>query len=234
MTPHNGTTHLAPTTETISTTDAFALSEQYYQTLSSVLPGFVVRNAQKQIIEHSINAISHQQILALQAETGVGKTLGYLLSALPYVNNGKKRLVISTNTVALQNQLMDKDLPLLIKHLNPALKVTVAKGSQRYYCPKRALALLSKTEQSTQDPLDLNVDDDLENEQQKNHTHHQMALINTIYQDFNDETFDGDLDSCRYPNIDSVSSSINRHPERCEKKRLCPFGGKCPYYRVRS
>ncbi|MGH7738107.1 MAG: ATP-dependent DNA helicase [Candidatus Tyrphobacter sp.] len=69
----------------------------------------------------------------VEAGTGVGKSLAYLV---PAVRSGKK-VVLSTGTIALQEQLVDKDIPLVVRALDIPLRVTMLKGRRHYLCKEK-------------------------------------------------------------------------------------------------
>src|SRR5690554_1212454 len=73
----------------------------------------------------------------VEAGTGTGKTLAYLIAAIPVARALGKTLVISTATVALQDQIVLKDLPDLRKHSKLDFSWTLAKGRDRYLCMSR-------------------------------------------------------------------------------------------------
>ncbi|WP_166259776.1 ATP-dependent DNA helicase DinG [Marinobacter salicampi] len=73
----------------------------------------------------------------VEAGTGTGKTLAYLIAAIPVAKALGKKLVISTATVALQDQIVNKDLPDLKQHSSLAFTWTLAKGRGRYLCLSR-------------------------------------------------------------------------------------------------
>jgi ATP-dependent DNA helicase DinG len=73
-------------------------------------------------------------IAVIEAGTGTGKTLGYLLPVLPIARAMGKRVVVATGTVALQSQLIDKDIPELLEATDWRYKVVLAKGRGRYLC----------------------------------------------------------------------------------------------------
>lgn len=75
-----------------------------------------------------------QRICVIEAGTGTGKSLAYCLGALPLALAQKKKLVISTATVALQEQLISKELPFFRKHSGLDFKFDLVKGRQRYIC----------------------------------------------------------------------------------------------------
>jgi ATP-dependent DNA helicase DinG len=68
--------------------------------------------------------------LAVEAETGIGKTLAYLI---PAVLSGQK-IIISTGTINLQEQILNKEIPFIKKHIDPTLKALCVKGRQNYLC----------------------------------------------------------------------------------------------------
>ncbi|MGP9466230.1 ATP-dependent DNA helicase DinG [Halomonas sp. TP35] len=77
---------------------------------------------------------SDSHVCVLEAGTGTGKTLAYLIAALPIAKARGKRLVISTATVALQEQVLNQDLPALASHSGIAFRYALAKGRGRYVC----------------------------------------------------------------------------------------------------
>jgi len=98
--------------------------------LARALPGFEARPGQvrmSQLIERGILEGAHTIV---EAGTGVGKSLAYLVPAL---RSGKK-VVISTGTIALQEQLIRKDLPLVLKALDSPIQPVLLKGRNHYLC----------------------------------------------------------------------------------------------------
>ena len=80
---------------------------------------------------------SDNGICVVEAGTGTGKTIAYLLSTLPLARLMGKQVVISTGTVALQEQLVNKDIPMLLKSANWDCNISLVKGRGRYLCPLR-------------------------------------------------------------------------------------------------
>ena len=78
-------------------------------------------------------AIEERNHLCLEAATGTGKTLAYLIPALA----SDRRVIISTATKNLQEQLFLRDIPFLQKYLFPEVEVTYMKGRQNYICLKK-------------------------------------------------------------------------------------------------
>jgi ATP-dependent DNA helicase DinG len=98
--------------------------------LARVLPGYEERPAQQRLAD-AVGSVLHEGgVLLAEAGTGTGKTLAYLF---PAVELGR-RVVVSTGTKNLQEQLLQKDLPLLARALGRDLSVAVMKGRGNYLC----------------------------------------------------------------------------------------------------
>jgi ATP-dependent DNA helicase DinG len=80
-------------------------------------------------------------IVAIEAGTGTGKTLAYLIPAIYWALQNKERAVISTNTINLQEQLMKKDIPMLLSALNVDCKSVLVKGRGNYVCLRKLFML---------------------------------------------------------------------------------------------
>jgi DNA polymerase-3 subunit epsilon/ATP-dependent DNA helicase DinG len=98
------------------------------------------------------DAFSQQKHLMVEAGTGTGKSLAYLIPAAAWALQNGERVVISTNTIALQDQLVNKDIPDMIAALDLDINVSVLKGRNNYLCPRR-LNLLRKRQPENVDEL---------------------------------------------------------------------------------
>lgn len=98
--------------------------------LLAAKPGFRFRRQQFEMAVAVAEAIEKNEALVVEAGTGVGKTFAYLVPALL---SGRK-LLISTGTKALQDQLLHRDLPLLLEHLSVSAHVCQLKGRSNYVC----------------------------------------------------------------------------------------------------
>src|SRR6267154_2602620 len=76
-------------------------------------PNFEFRPQQQQMASEVARALEHGEHLAVEAGTGVGKSLAYLVPAILYAVARKKKAIVSTHTINLQEQLTHKDLPML-------------------------------------------------------------------------------------------------------------------------
>jgi ATP-dependent DNA helicase DinG len=114
----------------------------WYKALQQQIPDFIPRSPQRQMIAEVAKTLAGDEgrHLAIEAPTGVGKTLSYLIPGIAIARGEQKTLVVSTANVALQDQIYSKDLPLLRKII-PDLKFTAAFGRGRYVCPRNLAAL---------------------------------------------------------------------------------------------
>jgi ATP-dependent DNA helicase DinG len=82
-------------------------------------------------------ALEEERHLVVEAGTGVGKSMAYLAPAILYAINKKKKAIVSTHTINLQEQLLHKDIPILRKSLPVEFEAALMKGRQNYVCPRR-------------------------------------------------------------------------------------------------
>ncbi len=101
------------------------------------LPGYEVRPEQRTMAEAIARAFESEHHLAVEAGTGVGKTFAYLLPAIDQIVHHKKRVVVSTHTIALQEQLIHKDIPFLKDALGLQFNAELVKGRNNYLSLRR-------------------------------------------------------------------------------------------------
>ena len=101
--------------------------------LSQRLSQYEFRNSQLRMSEAVLEAIGESYHLCVEAGTGTGKTLAYLIPAL----RSGKRVIVSTATCNLQDQLFFNDIPFIRRHLYPSLAASYMKGRQNYLCLKK-------------------------------------------------------------------------------------------------
>ena len=82
-------------------------------------------------------ALEEERHLVVEAGTGVGKSIAYLVPAILFAIEQKKKAIISTHTINLQEQLLHKDIPILKKILPVEFEAALMKGRQNYLCPRR-------------------------------------------------------------------------------------------------
>lgn len=99
--------------------------------------GFESRPQQVEMADHVAQALEAGEHLAVEAGTGVGKSLAYLIPAIKAALDLNIQVVVSTYTISLQEQLMKKDLPMIQKLLDRPFKAVLAKGRSNYLCLRR-------------------------------------------------------------------------------------------------
>jgi ATP-dependent DNA helicase DinG len=101
------------------------------------LPAYEPREAQLNLMKLIIRGFNEDAFAAAEAGTGVGKSFAYLLPAVHYALANDERIVISTATITLQQQLFEKDIPLVTGALNKKVKAVLMKGRGNYLCLRR-------------------------------------------------------------------------------------------------
>lgn len=187
-----------------------------HQRLKSQLPGYQPRPAQNKLIAEIASIIAgnyhrHDRIGLIEAGTGTGKSLAYLLGTLPYALSQKKTLVIATATVALQEQLVHKDLPFFCQHSGVEFDFTLVKGRQRYACMERL-------QQQIQQPM-LFATSEPDPQQQQ--------LLQRLLIAWQERRWLGDRDSLPESVTDELWYNLQADAHYCSKTqhrhRHCPF-----------
>ncbi|MGH9273705.1 MAG: ATP-dependent DNA helicase, partial [Acidimicrobiales bacterium] len=118
--------------------------------VTAALPAGEERLGQAEMAEAVAQSIAEKRHLAVQAGTGTGKTLAYLVPAVL----SRKRTIVATATKALQDQLAGKDLPFLQQHLDEHFDWAILKGRSNYLCLQRLSELTAKDSTGEQLGLD--------------------------------------------------------------------------------
>ncbi len=98
---------------------------------------FEFRAEQQEMAARIAKALEDEQHLVVEAGTGVGKSLAYLVPSVLFALERHKKAIISTHTINLQEQLLHKDIPILKKVLPVEFEAALMKGRQNYLCPRR-------------------------------------------------------------------------------------------------
>ena len=110
---------------------------EYGGPFSQYFDAFEQRPEQVGMIRAVTDALSYGQHLMVEAGTGVGKSFAYLVPAALFSLQNNTRVVVSTNTINLQDQLIQRDLPNLSQALDLDFRFSVLKGRSNYLCPRR-------------------------------------------------------------------------------------------------
>ncbi|MCB1136282.1 MAG: DEAD/DEAH box helicase family protein [Chlamydiia bacterium] len=203
----------SPTTDARPRLDAQELLEVLSSDglLSQSVRGFEVRDEQRAMMADIIAAYNDQQIALIEAGTGTGKSLAYLLPAMLWAVRAKQRTVISTNTINLQEQLLSKDIPLLRDALGLNLRAVLVKGMSNYLC-------LRKHEEAMEEINLLNV---FEAEELQ-----QIDAWQT-------QTSDGTRTSLPMVPQGSTWEKVMAESDTCSGK-ACPHFAKCFFFKARA
>lgn len=167
-------------------------------------------------------------VVAVEAGTGTGKTVAYSLAAIPVAKAAGKRLVIATATVALQEQIVHKDLPDLIRNSGLSFSFALAKGRGRYLCLSRLDALLQEG-QAQSATAQLFADEgfriDVDEASQK--------LYTGMVEKLAGNRWDGDRDTWPEELDDQVWSRLTTDHSQCTN-RHCPNFQQCAFYKARE
>jgi len=190
-----------------------------YQNLKDSMDTFIPRRGQNFLIAEIAKTLGgeydkERRILVAEAGTGIGKSLAYLIGAIPYAQANNKKIVISTATVALQEQLLAKDLPLFYRIYQKPLKFMLAKGRQRYCCAERLADACSDA------PSQLSLFNEKPHASDK-------TLLDNLYKALSSGKWDGDRDNWPQMIPDRVWRTIASDKHTCKMSfpahRNCPF-----------
>jgi DNA polymerase-3 subunit epsilon/ATP-dependent DNA helicase DinG len=117
--------------------DEVASILEYGGAFADYFPEFEFRPQQVEMVRAVTQALSEERHLLVEASTGVGKSFAYLIPAALWSKENNARVVISTNTINLQDQLIHKDIPDLLNALGIDFQASVLKGRSNYLCPRR-------------------------------------------------------------------------------------------------
>ncbi|WP_105200553.1 ATP-dependent DNA helicase DinG [Pseudoalteromonas sp. T1lg10] len=158
-----------------------------------------------------------QRICVIEAGTGTGKSLAYCLGALPIALKANKKLVISTATVALQEQLLFKELPFFAEHSGLTFSYDLVKGRGRYICAHKLENAVNGDEQ--QMALMPTLSSPLSEMEQK--------CLKQLHQAYSNKKWQGDRDSWADVIPDRVWGLISGDKHSCQRQmkahQTCPF-----------
>ncbi|TSE31867.1 ATP-dependent DNA helicase DinG [Tepidimonas charontis] len=172
-------------------------------------------------------ATAQRRLAIIQAGTGVGKSLAYLAPALVVAQARQTRVLVSTATVALQEQLVQQDLPALAQRLPFAFRWALAKGRGRYVCRLKLERWLSEPD------AELPALDDEAVAAPAASSAERQAWLRARAHDLAHGRWDGDRDSLAEPPEAAWWAAIAAEAASCTA-RHCPLYGDCAYYQQRK
>ena len=183
---------------------------------------FKPRRGQRQMIAQIARSLSadSDRVAVVEAGTGTGKTAAYCLAAIPVAQSLNKTIVLSTATVALQEQVILQDLPDIQERAGLKFSLTLAKGRGRYLCLKRLDDHLKYQDQQEIPIFDVTDED---------HTVLYQEMLNR----FSQGQWDGEVDSWSEGLSDAAWSAVITDHRGCSNSR-CSFFKQCPFFRARG
>ncbi|MBV8377081.1 MAG: ATP-dependent DNA helicase, partial [Verrucomicrobia bacterium] len=180
--------------------------------LLSAAKNFEYRPEQQQMAAAVAGALEDNHHLVVEAGTGVGKSLAYLIPAVLFALGHHRKAIISTHTINLQEQLLQKDIPIVRKLLDRPFQAALLKGRQNYLCPNRLARALQ-------------LQGDLFNSSEQQ----ELLRIN----DWSKQTREGTLSDIDVEPDPSVWAQVCSEPHLCTPK-TCGLDGRCFYQEARK
>lgn len=216
------------------TDDTRAVIRKAYQAIAAT-PGFCSRGSQRRMIAEVAKTLcgeyEGEPILAVEGPAGTGKSLGYLLAAIPVGQALGKPVIVSTATVALQEQLVNKDLPDLQQLSGLSFTYMLAKGRRRYVCD-RNLQRLTRTSKD-QTALDFGSEHEDPGSWQIKPGADDLATVEAMATQRKAGDWSGDLDEWATPVRGELAGEITTDNAGCSDNQ-CPFRNRCAFFDARA
>jgi ATP-dependent DNA helicase DinG len=179
--------------------------------IATTLRGYEHRLQQLAMTEAVARAFNDSNILTVEAGTGTGKSLAYLVPAILWAQENDERVIVSTHTINLQEQLIHKDLPFLVKRAGLQCRTALVKGRSNYLCRRKAAQLAARGAQLIEDEVARELN----------------ALL-----DWAKRTTDGSLADLSVRPRQEVWENIASENDNC-LRTLCPQQSECFFYTAR-
>jgi len=181
--------------------------------IKKIICDFKKRDSQIQMAKSILNSINNSEKIVIEGNTGIGKSFAYLVPFILNIKYNKQRFLITTSTISLQRQLMEKDIPSILKIMGIDITYDYLIGRNNYLCLFRYKLLKEKEVNSTI------FYDDLE----------YLDLLDK----FIETTDKGILDELDSTILSKIKNEINSHSAICLRES-CKFYSKCFYYNSRK
>ena len=212
------------------TDDTKASIRAAYTRLKEGLPGFRARASQGKMIAEVAKALAEPGGAAvIEAPTGTGKSMAYLIAGVEVARAQKKKLLIATATVALQEQLVQRDIPLYLKLNGREAKVALAKGRGRYLCPRNLAMARNSVQETAQMGLGFEADLALWS---KPPAERDKQVLSKLAGAFDRGEWDGDMDNAPDTPGDLLRGMITTSAGGCTGRKCGQFMA-CPFFAAR-
>jgi ATP-dependent DNA helicase DinG len=201
-----------------------------YARLKDGLPGFRARASQGRMIAEVAKAFGQTGgVAVIEAPTGTGKSMAYLIAGVEVARFQKKKLLIATATVALQEQLVQRDIPLYLKLNGIEAKVALAKGRGRYLCPRNLLMAANSIHDAQLGLAGFEADLMLWAKPPQARDKQSLAKLRVA---FDHNEWNGDMDTAPEPVSDLLRPMITTSAGGCTGRKCGQFM-VCPFFAAR-
>jgi len=202
-----------------------------FEAAKNSMPDFKIRQAQNKMIAEISKTLTGEYpdtnpILCVEAPTGTGKTMAYLLSAIPIAKANKKKLIVSSANVALQEQLLHKDIPQVQEYCSVDFEYALVKGRSRYVCVRN---LINFVEDSTSDHS--LFDNALLWDAPPGK--YQLDQLSGMLEDYSDKKWNGEIDDLEQTPDGSLWQKVACNRFTCTAKS-CEFYNECAFFKARK
>lgn len=207
-----------------------ATINERYKRLAEKIPGFRRRRSQAQMIgalARGLTAPAH--VVACESPTGTGKSFAYLIAAHAVAQAMEKKLLLVTHTVALQEQLCAKDIPLYLNAVGVEAKVSLVKGRGRYACWRNLHQLTNNDESQTAMDFGDEVGNAVWPRKPRPGEPEKIARLLALGQA---GKWDGDIDAAPEPVDAPLQALLSTSAGGCSKTN-CRFYHTCAFYTAR-
>ncbi len=195
-------------------TDEVASVLEYGGPFSQYFDSFEQRPEQVEMMRMVADALSYGNHLMVEAATGVGKSYAYLVPAALFSLQNNTRVVVSTNTINLQDQLIQRDLPNLSQALDLDFRFSVLKGRSNYLCPRKV--------ENMRHSYPRNADE-------------MRVLAKVLVWQLNNTSGDRSELNLTGPTEREVWNRMSAEDDACTTETCIKrMGGACPFHRVKT
>ena len=165
-------------------------------------------------------------IICVEAPTGTGKTMAYLVSCLPIAKALKKKLIIASANVALQEQILNKDIVEATKYASVDFEFALAKGRSRYVCIRNLINLTEENSNSTELFEDALLWDEKP-------TKNDLDILSEMAESYSTKSWSGEIDDLESPPENGLWQKIACNRFTCNSKN-CEFYNDCSFFKARK
>ena len=166
------------------------------------------------------------RIICVEAPTGTGKTMAYLVSCLPIAKALKKKLIIASANVALQEQILNKDIVEATKYSSVDFEFALAKGRSRYVCIRNLINLTEENSNSATLFEDARLWDEKP-------TKTDLDELSDMAESYSSKSWSGEIDDLESPPENSLWQKIACNRFTCNSKN-CEFYNDCSFFKARK